>query len=297
MKKILVIGSANADFTINVDRMPSLGETIEGLGFAVNSGGKGANQAVAVAKLGGKVKFLGSLGNDSNGDMLLDSLSRSNVEFAGFRSDEYPTGIANITVVNGDNFIILDAGANQCITPAIIDEYSSLIDEADILIMQLEIPVESVVRAAEIAKRCNTTVVLNPAPYKELPENFLKNIDVIVPNEHEAFLLTGIKINDNDDCRKAISFLKSKGVETSIITLGGKGCAYNCGDNIYFRDAEKATVVDTTSAGDTFIGAVCCGLAEGMELKACVDFATKASAITVSRKGASCSIPTRDEIK
>ena len=297
MKKILVIGSANADFTINAYRMPSLGETIEGHGFAINSGGKGANQAVAVAKLGGNVKFLGAVGNDSNGDMLLDGLSGAGVEFAGFRSKDFSTGIANITVVNGDNFIILDAGANQCITPQIIDDFTSLIADADILIMQLEIPVESVVRAAEIAKINNTLVVLNPAPYKELPDECFYNLDIIVPNEHEAFLLTGIKINDNNDCRKAISFLKAKGVKTSIITLGGKGCAYNCGDEICFRDAEKTTVVDTTSAGDTFIGAVCCGLAEGMELKECIDFATKASAITVSRKGASCSIPTRDEIK
>lgn len=297
MKKILVIGSANADFTINAERMPSLGETIEGHGFAINSGGKGANQAVAVAKLGGNVKFLGAVGNDSNGDVLLDDLSGAGVEFAGFRSKDFPTGIANITVVNGDNFIILDAGANQCVTPQIIDDFTSLIADADILIMQLEIPVESVVRAAEIAKINNTLVVLNPAPYKELPDECFYNLDIIVPNEHEAFLLTGIKINDNNDCRKAISFLKAKGVKTSIITLGSKGCAYNYGDEICFRDAEKATVVDTTSAGDTFIGAVCCGLAEGMELKECIDFATKASAITVSRKGASCSIPTRDEIK
>ncbi|MBR4858425.1 MAG: ribokinase [Clostridia bacterium] len=297
MKKILVIGSMNADLTIHTKRMPLLGETVEGFDFSVNAGGKGANQAVAVAKLGGEVNFLGAVGNDSNGRMLLENLEKSGARFCGFITEEASTGTASITVVNGDNFIILNAGANDCITPDVIDKNSDIIKESDILVMQLEIPLESVVRAAEIAKQSNTLVVFNPAPYKDLSDSFLKNINIIVPNEHEAFLLTGINADDKESCRRIIETLKVKGVETVIITLGEKGCAYNDGDYICFRDAEKTTVVDTTSAGDTFIGAVCCGLAEGMSLTQCIDFATKASAITVSRKGASCSIPTREEIK
>ncbi len=296
MKKILVIGSANTDLTIHTNRMPALGETIEGYDFSLNSGGKGANQAVAVAKLGGDVRFLGAVGNDSNGDMLLNDLTDAGVNFVGFKVSDIPTGTASITVVNGDNFIILNAGANNCITPQVIEEYSSFISDADILVMQLEIPVESVVRAAEIAKASETLTVLNPAPFKALPADAYKNIDILVPNEHEAFLLTGIKIETDDDCKKAISVINSMGVKTAIITLGGKGCVYNMGNDVYFREAEKSVVVDTTSAGDTFIGAVCCGIAEGMKLKECIDFATKAAAITVSRKGAGCSIPTRDEI-
>ncbi len=296
MKKILVIGSANADLTIHADRMPLLGETIEGYDFAINSGGKGANQAVAVAKLGGNVKFLGAVGNDSNGEMILNNLIESGVEFSGYKTDDFSTGTASITVINGDNFIILNSGANGSVTPEIIDEYSHLISESDILIMQLEIPVESVIRAAEIAKENGTIVVLNPAPYKSLPDEFLKNVDIIIPNEHEAYLLTGINIESDDDCKNAVLSLTSKGIKTTVITLGGKGCVYNIGSDVFFRNAEKTNVVDTTSAGDTFIGAVCCGMAEGMSLTECIDFATKASAITVSRKGASCSIPTRDEI-
>lgn len=287
----------NADLTIYTQRMPSLGETVEGFDFSVNAGGKGANQAVAVAKLGGDVHFLGAVGNDSNGRMLLDNLEKSGVEFSGFITDESSTGTASITVVNGDNFIILNAGANSCITPAVIDKYSSLIDDTDILVMQLEIPLDSVIRAAEIAKNSDTLVVLNPAPRKELPDDFLKNIDIIVPNEHEASLLTGINVDTEENCKKAIETLKNKGIGTVIITLGEKGCAYNDGGYIRFRNAEKTIVVDTTSAGDTFIGAVCCGISEGMTLPESIDLATKASAITVSRKGASCSIPTRDEIK
>lgn len=297
MKKILVIGSMNADLTIHTKRMPSLGETVEGFDFSVNAGGKGANQAVAVAKLGGNVNFLGAAGNDSNGKMLLENFKNSGVEFSGFITEESSTGTASITVVNGDNFIILNAGANNCITPAVIDRYSDLIKDSDIIVMQLEIPLESVIRAAEIAKKSDTLVVLNPAPCKDLPNSFLVNIDIIIPNEHEAFLLTGINIDTEENCKKAIENLKDKGIETVIITLGGKGCVYNNGNNIIFRNAEKTTVIDTTSAGDTFIGAVCCGLSEGMALYECIDLATKASAITVSRKGASCSIPTRDEIK
>lgn len=296
MKNILVIGSLNADMTIHTDRMPSLGETVEGYDFSVNAGGKGANQAVAVAKLGGKVKFLGAVGNDSNGNMLLDNLKTSGVVFSGFTTDDVPTGTASITVINGDNFIILNAGANKSITPFIIDEYSHLIREADILVMQLEIPLDSVIRAAVTAKESKTVVILNPAPAKELPDALLKNVDIIIPNEHEAYHLTGISVDSDEKCKKAISELNGKGIKTAIITLGSKGCVYNDGSNIIFRNAEKTTVVDTTSAGDTFIGAVCCGLSEGMSLRECIDFATKASAITVSRKGASCSIPSRDEI-
>ncbi len=297
MKKILVIGSMNADLTIHTKRMPSLGETVEGFDFNINAGGKGANQAVAVAKLGGNARFLGAVGNDSNGRMLLDSLEKSGVEFSGFITEESSTGTASITVVNGDNFIILNAGANDCVTPAVIDEYSCLIADSDILVMQLEIPLDSVIRAAEIAKQSDTLVVLNPAPCKDLPDVFLKNIDIIVPNEHEASLLTGINVDTEENCKKAIEILNDKGIGTVIITLGGKGCAYNDGNDIRFRSAEKTTVVDTTSAGDTFIGSVCCGISEGMTLPESIDLATKASAITVSRKGASCSIPTRDEIK
>lgn len=297
MKKILVIGSMNADLTIHTKRMPLLGETIEGFDFSVNAGGKGANQAVAVAKLGGNVRFLGAVGNDSNGKMLLKSLEKSGVEFSGFTTDETSTGTASITVVNGDNFIILNAGANDYITPSVIDRYSEYIKESDILVLQLEIPLESVIRAAEVAKKSNTVVILNPAPFKELPDSFLQNVDIIVPNEHEALLLTGINVNTEENCKKAIQKLINKSIKTVIITLGENGCVYNNGNDIIFRNAEKTTVVDTTSAGDTFIGAVCCGLSDGMTLPECIDLATKASAITVSRKGASCSIPTRDEIK
>lgn len=284
------------DLTIHADRMPKLGETITGYDFSLNSGGKGANQAVAVAKLGGNVIFLGAVGCDAYGDKLLADLESCNVDFAGIKQNNVSTGTASITVINGDNFIILNAGANDCITPAVIEEKAELIKEADYLIMQLETPVEAVIRAAEIAKEHKTVVVLNPAPYKEIPDSFLSNVDIIIPNEHEAQLLTGIDVSDENGCKKAINALKTKGIRTVIITLGDKGCAYNIGEEIIFRNAEKTTVKDTTSAGDTFIGALCCGLSANKNMRECIDYATKAAAITVSRNGASSSIPYAHEV-
>lgn len=296
MKKILVIGSANADLTIHADRMPKLGETILGHDFSVNSGGKGANQAVAAAKLGGDVTFIGAVGNDGNGQKLLSDLNKNGVTFEGIVSKEAATGTASITVIDGDNFIILNAGANDLMTPKAIEEKAEIIKTADFLIMQLEIPVESVLKAAEIAKSSGTVVVINPAPYKELPEKLFELTDYMIPNEHEVQLLTGIEVCDEISSKKAIDFLLKKGVKNAIITLGEKGCAYNDGDRIIFYPAEETNAVDSTSAGDSFIGALFSKLADGKSLNDSIGYATKVAAITVSRKGASESIPFAYEI-
>ena len=296
MKNILVIGSANIDLTIQTDRMPKLGETVAGHGFSMNSGGKGANQAVAAAKLGGDVKFLGVIGNDTYGEKLLADLRKSGVFFEGITADGVPTGTACITVVNGDNFIVLNPGANDLLTPEIIEEKAELIRKSDYVIMQLEIPVDSVLRAAVIAKDAGTSVVLNPAPVKELPDEIYRLIDIMIPNEYEAMLLTGISTDNEQGCRAAVEDLRKKGVKTVIITLGDRGCVYNDGDRIIFHPAGKADVVDTTSAGDSFIGALCCKLASGNSLPESIDYATKVAAVTVSRRGASESIPYAYEI-
>ena len=297
MKNILVIGSANIDLTIHTDRMPKLGETVTGHGFSMNSGGKGANQAVAAAKLGGDVKFLGVIGNDTYGEKLLADLRKSGAVFEGITADGVPTGTACITVVNGDNFIVLNPGANDLLTPEIIEEKAELIRKSDYVIMQLEIPVDSVLRAAVIAKDAGTSVVLNPAPVKELPDEIYRLTDIMIPNEYEAMLLTGISTDNEQGCRDAVEDLRKKGVKTVIITLGGRGCVYNDGDRIIFHPAGKADVVDTTSAGDSFIGALCCKLASGNSLTESIDYATKVASVTVSRRGASESIPYAHEIK
>lgn len=297
MKNILVIGSANIDLTIHTDRMPKLGETVTGHGFSMNSGGKGANQAVAAAKLGGDVKFLGVIGNDTYGEKLLADLRKSGAVFEGITADGVPTGTACITVVNGDNFIVLNPGANDLLTPEIIEEKAELIRKSDYVIMQLEIPVDSVLRAALIAKNAGTAVVLNPAPVKDLPDEIYRFTDIMIPNEYEAMLLTGISTDNEQGCRDAVEDLRKKGVKTVIITLGDRGCVYNDDDRIIFHPAGKADVVDTTSAGDSFIGALCCKLASGNSLPESVDYATKVAAVTVSRRGASESIPYAHEIK
>ena len=295
-EKIIVIGSMNADLVIHSPKMPILGETLTGSNFQINAGGKGLNQAVAIAKLGGDVSFLGAVGNDANGQLLLNELKNSNVDFKGFKTEEATTGIAMITVVDGNNFIILDAGANEKLTPEIISNYRDLIGKSDYCVMQLEIPVETVLKVCEIAKKYGTRIILNPAPFKELPNEIFSQIDYIIPNEHEAHDLTGIYPSDEESTQKAILKLKEKGVKNVIITLGERGCAYNVGDSVYFKTALKTNVVDTTSAGDTFVGALVSKFSQNENLENAINFATKASAITVSREGASRSIPFVNEI-
>ena len=295
--KIIVIGSMNADLVIHSPKMPQIGETLTGSNFQVNAGGKGLNQAVAIAKLGGNVSFCGCVGNDANRELLLNELKNNNVDFKGFVTSEAPTGIAMITVVYGNNFIILDSGANEKLTPEVIENYSDLIAECEYCVMQLEIPVETVLKVCEIAKKSGTKIILNPAPFKELPNEIFSQIDYIIPNEHEAHNLTGIYPDNEENTRKAVLKLKQMGVKNVIITLGERGCAYNVGDSILFEPALKTNVVDTTSAGDTFIGALVSKLSKNETLNNAIVYATKASAITVSRLGASKSIPYADEVK
>ena len=297
MKKILVIGSANADLVIRSPRMPALGETLVGRDLSVGAGGKGLNQAVAAKKLGGDVTFVGALGNDVNGQMLRSRLDACGIDFKGMISDAAPTGCAMITVVGGDNFIILDAGANALITPEVIDAAKGIIADADAVMLQYEIPIESIVRAAEIAKAHGTLVVVNPAPYKEMPSGFYSLVDILVPNEHEAYGLCGIYPEDEHSARAALAALRASGIGTVIITLGDRGCVYNDGDEVVFCPAVKTVAVDTTSAGDSFIGALCVRLSMGDSLREAVKYATVVSSITVSRAGASDSIPYADEIK
>ena len=295
--KIVVIGSMNADLVIHSPKMPVLGETLTGSNFQVNAGGKGLNQAVAIAKLGGNVSFCGAVGEDANGELLLNELYYSNVDFKGFKTKEAPTGIAMITVVDGNNFIILDSGANAELTPEVIESYSDLIAECEYCVMQLEIPVETVLKVCETANKCGTKIILNPAPYKELPNEVFSKIDFIIPNEHEAYDLTGVYPDNEENTRKAVLKLKQMGVKNIIITLGERGCAYSVENEIVFKSAIKTNVVDTTSAGDTFIGALVSKLSQNEALEKAVLFSTKAAAITVSREGASKSIPYANEIE
>ncbi|MBE6904237.1 MAG: ribokinase [Ruminococcaceae bacterium] len=295
--KITVIGSANADLVIHSEKMPQLGETLTGSDFQINAGGKGLNQAVAIAKLGGNVSFIGALGKDSNASVLLDTLNENGVLFEGRLFENEPTGIAMITVVNSDNFIILNPGANYCLTPEIIEENEQKIAESDFCVLQLEIPIETVAKVCEISKKHGTKVILNPAPYKELSPSLLANVDYLIPNEHEARDITGIYPDNEENCIKTVQKLLSMGVKNTVITLGERGCVYNDNNEIKFHSAVPVKAVDTTSAGDCFIGALTTKLSQGCPIDKAIAFASKASAITVSRQGASKSIPFAHEVE
>ena len=297
MKKILVVGSINMDLTTIAPRIPKIGETIFGNGFSTQPGGKGANQAVAVAKLGGNVTFFGAVGNDLYGKRLTDNLAKCNVSFCGETIEDVSSGVAVITVVDGDNCIIITPGANNCVTPDIIRNNEHLFEEADYVLMQLEIPMESVSEAAKLGKKHGCTVVLNPAPYVDMPEELLGCIDLIVPNEHEAHNMTGIYPEDEESCKKAIESIKAKGIRNAAITLGEKGSVYSENGEYIFTPAKKVKAVDTTAAGDTFIGGMLTYLAMGKTMQEAVKFGTAASAITVTRIGAADSIPTSEEVK
>ena len=297
MKKILVIGSANADLVIHSPKVPALGETVIGSGSSVGAGGKGLNQAVAAKKLGGEVHFIGALGNDANGKMLRGTLERYGIRSTCIEVDACATGCAMIVVVDGNNFIVVDEGANACLTPDVIDGEASYIEEADIVLIQYEIPIESVMRIAEITKNSKAMLVVNPAPFKDIPSEFYAMVDILVPNEHEAHALTGIYPADEQSTAAALEALLQTGVKKAIVTLGERGCAYGDGEGIRFYPAIKTKAVDTTSAGDSFIGALCVRLSMGDETERAIEYATRVSSITVSRAGASDSIPYAYEIE
>ena len=259
MKNILVIGSINMDYVIHTARLPKLGETITGSDFAMNYGGKGANQAVAVAKQGCATKMLGAVGNDLAGGLARKNLEHYGIDCSPVATVDAPTGAAVITVCGGDNHIILDIGANGLVTPDVIEAQKDLFNWADAVVLQYEIPVESVLAAAKLAKACGCRVVLNPAPVKEVDPALYGYIDLVVPNEFEASLLTGMEVKDRESAVPALRKLQAMGCKTALITLGKQVC-------------------------------------EGKTMQEAVRYATAVSTLTVSRAGAGVSIPTEDEV-
>ena len=295
-KNVLVVGSINVDYVINTDRLPKLGETITGRNFAMNFGGKGANQAAALAKAGCSVKMLGAVGTDMSGELAVKNLESYGIDASAVLRSEGPTGAAVITVCGGDNHIILDVGANGTVTPEVIAANESLFDWADILVMQYEIPTESVLAAAKMAHEKGKMVILNPAPVKEVTKELYPYIDLIIPNEFEAQLITGIEQNTDEDAARAIEALRAMGCREAIVTLGKRGCAYSDGDVVSYNGIYPVTAVDTTAAGDSFIGGICARMDGVRPMKEVLAYAAAVSAITVSRPGASVSIPTADEV-
>ena len=295
MKNVLVIGSINVDYVIHTPRIPKLGETLTGSDFAMNFGGKGANQAVALAKTGCCVKMLGAVGKDLSGGLALKNLESFGIDCTDVMQVDAPTGAAVITVCNGDNHILLDIGANAFVTPAEIEAREALFDWADIVVMQFEIPMESVLFAARMTKKHQKLLVINPAPVKEADPEIYRLTDIIIPNEFETQLITGI-FPEGENIEKSTHALQKMGCKTVMITLGKRGCVYTDGDKIKTHGIFETKVADTTAAGDSFIGGICKSLCEGKTMDEAVRYASAVSAITVSRHGAGVSIPTADEV-
>lgn len=291
MKKVVVVGSINMDFTIETERMPKIGETISGGNFVNAFGGKGLNQAIALSRQGASVTFIGAVGNDSNGKLCLDYLKENGVDYKGEILDNVSTGAAVITVCGGNNSIILNGGANMALTPEMIKRRESLFEEACMVVAQLEVPVETVVEAFKAAKRKNCLCVLNPAPAKKMPDELLSLTDIIVPNETEAEIITGISCDCEENFKRCSDKLCEMGVKSPIITLGEKGSMIKLDGEYYFQKSYPVKAVDTTAAGDSFIGSMCAMLAEGKSIKEAMDYGARVSSVTVSTRGAAESIP------
>lgn len=297
-KKILVIGSSNTDMTIKSPRLPAPGETILGGTFVMGPGGKGANQAVAASRLGGDVTFICKVGRDMFGENAVKGYQKEGIDTSHTLYSDQASGTALILVDDsGENCIAVAPGANGDLSPADIDSVADVIKKADYLILQLEIPVESVLRAAKIAHEAGVYVILNPAPACKLPEELFKYISLITPNQTESALMTGIEVKDEASRTKAIESFHKMGVKDVIVTLGSKGSLVCQGNEQIMVEALKVKAVDATAAGDTFCGAVCVALSEGKTLEEAARFATKASALTVQKMGAQSSIPYITDIK
>ena len=297
-KKILVIGSSNTDMTIKSPRLPAPGETILGGVFHMGPGGKGANQAVAAKRLGGDVTFICKVGRDIFGENAVKGYQKEGIDTTHTLYSDEASGTALILVDDsGENCIAVAPGANGDLSPSDIDSVAEVIKNADFLILQLEIPVESVLKAAKIAHEAGVYVILNPAPACKLPKELFKYISLITPNQTESALMTGIDVKDEASRNEAIAAFRKMGVEDVIVTLGSKGSLVCKGNTQTLIEAQKVKAVDATAAGDTFCGAVCVALSEGKTLEDAARFATKASALTVQKMGAQDSIPYKSDIK
>jgi len=297
--KILVVGSSNTDMVIKTHHFPFPGETILGGRFLMNAGGKGANQAVAAARLGGAVTFVGKIGDDIFGKQAVQQLEDEgiNVEFVSV-DPENPSGVALITVDHkGENSIVVASGSNGTLNPDDFDKALTELDESEIVLMQLEIPIPTVEHIARIAAQKQKKVILNPAPAAALTDELLRNLYLITPNETEAEILTGVKVTDEQSALKAAAALHKKGVEIVIITMGAAGAFLLANGISELIKATKVEAVDTTAAGDTFNGALVVALSEGKTIRESIAFANKAAAISVTRIGAQSSVPYRNEIK
>lgn len=296
--RIVVIGSLNMDLVTETARFPQKGETILGHKFSFSHGGKGANQAVGLGRLEAQVSMIGAVGQDAFGNDLLKNLQENNVDISAVKKVAgISTGVASITLTKEDNNIIVVPGANSYCSPQQIVEYEDLIKKAQLVLLQMEIPLETVSQGIEMAKKYGKKVILNPAPAQKIPKEILNLIDYITPNLTELAVLSGLYITNQKDLVKAMQILLEKGVKNVITTLGSKGVAYMSQDKILHNiPAQKVTVVDTIGAGDAFNAALAYSLALFNSLEESITLANKAAALAVTRLGAQASMPYLNEL-
>ncbi len=300
MNKVLVIGSSNTDMVVKTDRFPKDGETVLGGTFLMNPGGKGANQAVAAARLGANVTFVTKVGNDVFGKQALEGFIKEGIDTSLVKIDENTmSGVALITVNGkGENNIVVASGANMNLLPADLDiEFEKAMILADIVVVQLEIPMETVEFIVEKAKKLGKKLILNPAPAAALSDKALDGLYLITPNQSEAEMLVGTDFTDEDPLRRSADMLRLKGVQNVIFTLGEKGAYFSNKITNQNFDTPRVKVIDTTAAGDIFNGALAVALSNGKDWEQAIPFAMKAAAISVSKMGAQASAPTLAEVE
>ncbi len=293
MAKILVLGSINMDMVVCVPHSPKPGETVLGGDFETFPGGKGANQAVAAARMGGEVTMVGRVGNDDFGNTLIQGLVENKIKTTHVIKDsKAPTGVAMITVAaDGENMIVVASGANAKVSKEDVSNTRPLMRETDLLLVQLECPLETVVAAIELAKVYDVPVVLNPAPAQKLPKSLLKNVDYLTPNQGELLDLSG-----EDDMNAAIKNLQAAGLKNLIVTLGANGARVISRDIDQHIPSHEVTTVDTTAAGDAFNGALAVALSEGYSILEAVRYGIAAGALASTKRGAQPSLPSRNAV-
>ncbi len=285
------------DLVVNVEKLPKEGETLLGSGLSEVPGGKGANQAAAIGKLGIPVSMIGKVGTDASGSVLIEALRSAGVDVSSVMVSQSPTGMALITVDQAaSNHIVVIPGANGDLTPSDIERQRAVIEQSDIVVLQLEIPVETVAYTLKMAKSLGKKTVLNPAPARELDSAILSYVDCLIPNEHELRAIAGVGRLDEAAIREAGRLFMDRGVRHLIVTLGDKGCCHTDGDFVRFHEAFRVEAADTTAAGDSFVGGFAAGYSEWRDVDRAIRFAMQTAAIAVTRHGAQSSLPTRDEV-
>lgn len=298
-KPIIVVGSSNTDMVIKAEKFPQPGQTILGGEFFLFPGGKGANQAVAAARLGGNVIFIAKVGNDIFGEQAVQQFKREGIVTDYVAKDpNHPSGVALITVDNkGENTIVVAQGSNGTLSPDDVKRAEREFEKAEIILTQLETPLPTILHVAKLSGKFRNKMILNPAPAASLPEDLFPYLYLITPNETETEILTGIKVEDNESLKAASEKLKQKGVANVIITMGSEGAYLSDDKGGKLIPTQKVRAVDSTAAGDVFNGAIAVALSENYALADAVEFANQAAAISVTKMGAQASAPYRKELR